>query len=867
MPRYKNKYRNDTIRLRGYDYGSAGLYFVTICTADRAWFFGEVRRGIMGLSGIGAVAHRYWNEIPDHFGHAAVDAFIVMPDHVHGILVLQGRGPGDGNAMVGPGDGVGTFHETSPLRQSQHPSSRQQPNAKQHLPANAPEPTMSAISPNPGSLGVIIRLYKGAVTRWARRHGHLDFGWQSRFYDHIIRNERALHHIRRYIAHNPMHWANNARPLTHPTHASHHPVEHVPAGAVPWGTQITPPSRSPVATSAAPIAADTFADAAPEEALQAVFGFNRFRPHQEEIIDQVVAGQHALVVMPTGGGKSLCYQLPALLREGVGVVVSPLIALMQDQVDALRQLGVRAAFLNSSLDAEQRRTVRDDVRNGTLDLLYVAPERVTAPSFQRLLQQISPALFAIDEVHCMSQWGHDFRPDYLQMAQLRTLFPDVPFVAATATADTETQQDLLRLLQFDDEHLFVTGFDRPNIRYTVTRKQNGKQQLLQFVQQHHTGEAGIVYCRTRKKVDATAAMLSDNGIPAVPYHAGLSDEARHTHQARFLREDGLVVVATVAFGMGIDKPDVRFVAHLDLPKSLEAYYQETGRAGRDGQPANAWMAYRYGDVVQMRRLMARDQAPATEAAEAHQWKQHHKLNALLGYCESTACRRKVLLAYFGDPAAPDACGNCDTCLHPVETWDGTVAAQKVLSCVARTGQRFGAGHVTDVLLGRDTEKIRRYGHDALSTYDIGDELNKKGWRSVIRQLVAAELLAVDIGGYGALKLTEACAPVLNGTQSVELRKDRKHTESTTTGRRSSTAPDLPDTPEAHALFEQLRAKRTALATAQDVPPYVIFPDRTLIAMVRQRPHSRAQFATLHGVGAVKLERYADEFLPLLQPDP
>jgi len=619
-----------------------------------------------------------------------------------------------------------------------------------------------------------------------------------------------------------------------------------------------------VSTSAAPIAANTFVDAAPLDALKAVFGFDAFRPHQEEIISRVLAGEHVLVVMPTGGGKSLCYQLPALLRGGMGVVISPLIALMQDQVDALRQLGVRAAFLNSSLDAEQRRTVRDDVRNGTLDLLYVAPERVTAPSFQRLLDQATLALFAIDEVHCMSQWGHDFRPDYLQMAQLRRHYPNVPFVAATATADTETQQDLLRLLQFTEESLFVTGFDRPNIRYTVTRKHKGKHQLLQFLRRHHVGDAGIVYCRTRKKVDATAAFLSAEGIPAVPYHAGLDDQARQTHQARFLREDGLVVVATVAFGMGIDKPDVRFVAHLDLPKSLESYYQETGRAGRDGQPANAWMAYRYGDVVQMRRLIARDEAPGTEAAEVHQRKQQHKLNALLGYCETTQCRRAVLLTYFGDDT-PAACGNCDTCLQPVETWDGTVPAQKVLSCVARTGQRFGAGHIVDVLQGRDTEKIRRYGHDQLSTYGIGDELNKKGWRSVVRQLVASELLAVDIGGYGALKLTEACAPVLSGDQSVEFRKDRKHKPTSGgSSRRRSSAPDLPDDPAAQMLFEELRTKRTALASAQDVPPYVIFPDRTLIAMVQHRPQTRAQFAELHGVGAVKLKRYADAFLPLLR---
>ncbi len=596
--------------------------------------------------------------------------------------------------------------------------------------------------------------------------------------------------------------------------------------------------------------------------LRAVYGYDAFRPRQEEIIRRVVGGEHALVVMPTGGGKSLCYQLPALLREGTGLVISPLISLMQDQVSALKQLGIRAAFLNSSLTRENRRAVRQQLRNGALDLLYVAPERVTTGAFQSLIDRAEPALVAIDEVHCMSQWGHDFRPDYLRIAALCDRLPGVPFVAATATADTETQRDLLSLLQFSDDSLFVTGFDRPNIRYTVTRKRKGKQQLLRFIRENHHGEAGIVYCHTRKKVDSTAAFLTDEGIRAVPYHAGLSDEERETHQSRFLREDGLVVVATVAFGMGIDKPDVRFVAHLDLPKSLEAYYQETGRAGRDGLPSNAWMAYRYGDVVRMRQLLARDTENLSPAEEAHHWKQQHKLNAMLGYCETTACRRQVLLNYFGDDA-PDACGNCDTCLNPVETWDGTVAAQKVLSCIARTGQRFGAGHVTDVLLGGDTEKVRRFGHDQLSTYGIGEELGRSGWKSVIRQLVAANYLTVDMAGYGALKLTSACKPVLKGEETVELRKEPKRSRSKTSTRKK-TAPDLPDTPEAEALFERLRTKRSALADEQNVPPYVIFPDRTLIDMVRQRPQTRREFADLHGVGKVKLERYADEFLPLLR---
>ena len=608
------------------------------------------------------------------------------------------------------------------------------------------------------------------------------------------------------------------------------------------------------------VASSSWAGAPPKQVLRSVFGYDTFRLAQKPIIERLVEGGSALVVMPTGGGKSLCYQIPALIRKGVGVVISPLVALMQDQVAALRQVGVQAACLHSGQTPQERRDLRVRLRNNTLDLLYVAPERVTHPAFESLLQAAPLALFAIDEVHCMSQWGHDFRPDYLDLADLRTRFPDVPLIGATATADTDTQADLLNRLQLNDEALFVTGFDRPNIQYTVTRKDRPKQQLQRFIEERHSGEAGIVYCRTRKKVESTAAWLSEQGIRAVPYHAGLSDAMRSDHQKRFLQDDGLIVVATVAFGMGIDKPDVRFVAHLDPPSTLEAYYQETGRAGRDGRPADAWMTYRYGDIVRLHQFLDR-----SEASDEHTWAQRHKLNALLGYCETTQCRRQVLLRYFGEEA-PEPCGNCDTCLDPVDTWDGTVAAQKVLSCIARTGQRFGAGHITDVLLGRNTEKIRRHGHDQLSTYDIGDELNKKGWKSVIRQLVATRLLEVDISGYGALKLTPRCQPVLQGDAEVELRKDTRTTTSSTSsssGGSSASAPDLPDTPDARALFEALRTKRTELAKAQGVPPYVVFADRTLIAMVRERPATRSDFARLHGVGDVKLKRYADDFLPVI----
>ncbi len=597
---------------------------------------------------------------------------------------------------------------------------------------------------------------------------------------------------------------------------------------------------------------------APRHVLQSVFGYDRFRPSQREIIERVVDGQNALVVMPTGGGKSLCYQLPAMIRPGTGVVVSPLIALMQDQVEALRQLGVRAAFLNSSLERAVQEAVRRRLRAGQLDLLYVAPERLMTERFRRLLGEIRIALFAIDEAHCMSQWGHDFRPDYLELAQIRQWFPQAPCIATTATADTETQQDLLGLLRFSEGSLFVTGFDRPNICYTVVLKRKAKEQLQRFIETEHLEEAGIVYCLSRKKVEKTAAWLRSHGHEALPYHAGLSARTRQQHQDRFLREDGRIIVATVAFGMGIDKPDVRFVAHLDLPKSMEAYYQETGRAGRDGLPADAWMAYRFSDVVRMRKLLA-----SGNAQESRIWTQRHKLNALLGYCETTACRRRVLLRYFGEAAPTQSgCGNCDTCLRPVETWDGTVAAQKVLSCVVRTGQRFGAGHVTDVLLGRDTKKIRRFGHDRVSTYGIGEELGKTGWKSVVRQLVARNLLRVDVGGYGALKLTESCRPVLRGEQQVALRKDPRPQRKTK--KKKSAAEALPDTPGARALFEALRTRRTELARAQEVPPYVIFHDATLRAMVEHRPTTPAGFGRLSGVGEVKLERYGEAFLEVLR---
>jgi ATP-dependent DNA helicase RecQ len=596
----------------------------------------------------------------------------------------------------------------------------------------------------------------------------------------------------------------------------------------------------------------------PLEILRAVFGFAAFRGHQGEIIDHVVAGGDALVLMPTGGGKSLCYQVPALCRDGIAIVISPLIALMRDQVEALRQLGVRAAALNSSVPYAEAMQVERQMRVGEIDLVNVAPERLLTDAFLDLLGACKLALFAIDEAHCVSQWGHDFRPDYLQLTVLHQRFPGVPRIALTATADAPTRRDIVERLELRQGRVFVAGFDRPNIRYRVQPKADTRAQLLSFLGAHK-GESGIVYCLTRGKVEEIAEWLTHKGWPALPYHAGLDKAVRDRHQDRFVKEDGVIIVATIAFGMGIDKPDVRFVAHLDMPKSLEAYYQETGRAGRDGLPAEAFMLYGLEDVAKLRQFLE-----VSEAPDAQKQIERRKLDALIGYCETASCRRQVLLAYFGEQLA-GPCGNCDTCVEPVETFDGTELAQKALSCVYRTGQRFGAAHVIDVLRGADTEKIGRFGHAGLSTYGIGKELSVGEWRSVLRQLVAMGLLMVDIAGHGGLKLGPDCRAVLRGERRVELRRDsvrqrplRKEKE-----RAAAFAGDGAGAPPDQALFEALRAKRMALAKAQGVPPYVIFHDSTLLAMAAAKPRDVDAFARLPGVGGAKLSRYASAFLAVI----
>ncbi|HET6436298.1 MAG TPA: DNA helicase RecQ [Xanthomonadaceae bacterium] len=589
--------------------------------------------------------------------------------------------------------------------------------------------------------------------------------------------------------------------------------------------------------------------------LRHVFGFEAFRGEQEAIVDHVAGGGDALVLMPTGGGKSLCYQLPALLREGTAIVVSPLIALMQDQVEALRQLGVRAAFLNSTLSGTEGDAIERQLLAGELDLLYVAPERLLTSRFLSLLERSRLALFAIDEAHCVSQWGHDFRPEYRELTLLHERWPDVPRIALTATADAPTRNEIVERLALRAARQFVSSFDRPNIRYTVVPKHDGKRQLLDFLAAHR-GDSGIVYCLSRRKVEATAAFLAERGIVALPYHAGLDAAVRAAHQRRFLREDGIVMVATIAFGMGIDKPDVRFVAHTDLPKSMEGYYQETGRAGRDGEPAEAWLAYGLGDAVLLGRMIEEG-----EAGEERKRLERRKLDALIGYCESTGCRRQTLLAYFGE-AHPGACGHCDNCLVPPQSWDGTEAARKALSCVYRTGQRFGAAHLVDVLRGADTAKVRQFGHDQLSTYGIGTELDAKQWRSVFRQLVAMGLLEADVEGHGALRLTAASAAVLRGERTLSLRADPpRKARRERGGDAISAPPELP--PEALPRFEALRAWRAEAARAQNVPAYVIFHDSTLRAIALAQPRDTDALAGISGVGAGKLERYGEAVLAAL----
>ena len=591
----------------------------------------------------------------------------------------------------------------------------------------------------------------------------------------------------------------------------------------------------------------------PRDILRNVFGHKDFRGQQGDVVAHVTAGGDAVVLFPTGAGKSICYQVPALARPGVGIVVSPLIALMRDQVEALRQAGVNAATLNSSISSEEANRTFRDLKSGRLDLLYVAPERLVTPGFKQMMQGVPIALIAIDEAHCVSQWGHDFRPEYRQLASLATDYPGVPRIALTATADPTTQADIVERLGLDQARVFVTSFDRPNITYSIVERDNARAQLRTFLGRH-TGNSGIVYCLSRNKVEETAEWLNQQGIRALPYHAGMPAEVRSANQDAFLKEESLCLVATVAFGMGIDKPDVRYVAHLDLPSSIEAYYQETGRAGRDGLPAEAWMSYGLTDVAQRRRMIDEGGAP-----DEIKRIERLKLNALLGLCETADCRRKAILNHFGE-SHPGRCGNCDTCLSPVETWDGTEASIKALAAIYRTGQRFGAGHVVDVLLGKMTPKVTEMGHDKQPVFGQGRDLDQRGWSSVLRQLTAMGLIQVD-HAYGALQLSEEARAVFKKERRITLRRDRPR-RATETRRSLQQAIVLPA--EAQSLFEALRAERASIARAQGVPPYVVFHDTTLRAMALDHPRSMAELATVPGVGESKLKRYGAEFLAVLR---
>jgi ATP-dependent DNA helicase RecQ len=592
--------------------------------------------------------------------------------------------------------------------------------------------------------------------------------------------------------------------------------------------------------------------------LSRVFGYESFRGQQEDIIRHVCDGGDALVLMPTGGGKSLCYQIPALVREGTGVVISPLIALMQDQVDALRELGVNAGFLNSTQSVDQRQEMERAFTAGELDLLYLAPERLRTESAARLLDRGKVSLFAIDEAHCVSQWGHDFRPDYLALSMLHERWPSVPRMALTATATQATREEIAIRLKLAGAKLFVSSFDRPNIQYRIVTKDQPRKQLLSLLRNEHAGDSGIVYCLSRDSVEKTAAWLTEQGVPALAYHAGMETSTRARHQSRFLREEGLVMVATIAFGMGIDKPDVRFVAHLDLPRSVEGYYQETGRAGRDGEPATAWLAYGLSDVVQQRRLI-----DASDGDLAHRRRMHSHLDAMLALCETTDCRRSQLLGYFSERAG--ACRNCDTCLTPPQVWDGTVAAQKLLSAVVRLArerdQRFGAGQVIDILLGRQTEKVIQHRHDELKVFGIGTELREAEWRGVVRQLLAKGLLAVE-GEYQTLALTEASSEVLRGQHEVMLRRDTAAAKAKAKAAKTKAA-DAELSPEAAELFDVLRAWRAATAKEHGVPAYVIFHDATLREIARARPAALDDLAKINGVGESKLAKYGEQVLAVL----
>jgi ATP-dependent DNA helicase RecQ len=792
MKKYQNKYRSETTRLKNHDYGADGWYFITICTHHRENYFGDITQNVVGTQNlaslqpttIGKIAHQYWMEIPTHFPFVVLDEFVIMPDHVHGILYFD---------------------------KPEHKYQIHRPNK---------------FAPQSKNLASVIRGYKAAVKKYATMN-NISFAWQSRYHDHVIRSERELQAVRRYIRNNPQKWIDgrDAKSCVPP------PADHSKDAifCVPTPDPPTKPSN-PMPT--------------PLQILQQHFGYSSFRLEQEAIINNVLAKKDTFALMPTGGGKSLCFQVPALIFDGLTIVISPLIALMKDQVDALRLNGVKAAFLNSTQSNSEQEEILNAIKANKLKLLYLAPES----TFFKKITSFNVSLIAIDEAHCISHWGHDFRPEYLTLAQLKRTLPHVPVIALTATADRLTRKDILQKLELKDPATFISSFNRANIRYTVEPKRRSFERLIEFLEKRKE-ESGIIYCLSRASTESLAQDLVNVGYAAKPYHAGLEKEIRARHQEMFLRDEVKIIVATIAFGMGIDKSNVRYVVHTDLPKNIESYYQETGRAGRDGLESEALLFYSYADVNKMKRFVEIDDNPEQTKIYLK------KLDQMATYGDLTSCRRKYLLNYF-DETAPDYCGNCDVCLTRFELTDATVTAQKALSAVARLQERFGAGYVIDFLRGSSSSKMQEE-HKLLKTYSVGADMSKEQWSDVFQQLISQGYLAKSEGNYPVLKLTTKSTAVLKGEEKVMLTVETVETQDIAS---LPVSPLVSSHTSPHApLFQHLKDLRKQLAVEENVPAYIVLSDATLMELATYLPHSKEEFSKISGFGQIKLEKYGKQF--------